>query len=435
MENTSSFLNNACKELAQESKASWQFAAIILLFISIPLPYAYSSIALALFFISSFQGIHKKRVSITSAVAIPVALFLLMAFSVLWSINYAVSAKAVGKSLPFLLVPLAFIFKPVTKEQVNKLLKYYSFAMACFALYYIIRAVIRYFDTFNPGVFFYHELVTKDVNAIHVSLYFSIAFFYYLTKLNKATFFGFLLLAISIALLSSKNIIIAVFLLSAVYFFFIARLGSRKRILISIAALAALAVTVIALPALRERFMIEIKTAFTENTVNTDISDKTGKVYNVSVREAWNNNRFEYNDYFPGTAFRVYQGRMFFELLGEDTAVYLGYGLNATQPKLQEKAIKYNVYPAYGTFNFHNQYLQFFAELGFLGFILLLLMLGFNIKNAIQSKDFVHIAFASLTITLFLTESFLSRQRGIVFFVLFYCLFNGATDIRARKNL
>ena len=58
-------------------------------------------------------------------------------------------------------------------------------------------------------------------------------------------------------------------------------------------------------------------------------------------------------------------------------------------------------------------------NIGELGFILSL-----NIKNAIKSKDFVHIAFAILMISLFLTESFLWRQRGVLFFMIFYCLFN-----------
>jgi len=56
--------------------------------------------------------------------------------------------------------------------------------------------------------------------------------------------------------------------------------------------------------------------------------------------------------------------------------------------------------------------------------MLLVLMLSFNLKNAIKNKDFIHIAFAVLMISLFLTESFLWRQRGIVFFTLFYCLLN-----------
>lgn len=105
-----------------------------------------------------------------------------------------------------------------------------------------------------------------------------------------------------------------------------------------------------------------------------------------------------------------------------------GFGLNASYPKIEEKAKQYNLYlgkdgtDGYQTKNFHNQYVQNFAELGIFGFIILLLILIVNIKKAYNSKDFVHFAFAILMISLFLTESFLWRQRGVVFFTVMYCL-------------
>ena len=122
--------------------------------------------------------------------------------------------------------------------------------------------------------------------------------------------------------------------------------------------------------------------------------------------------------------------RLFFEFLKEDFVCWKGFGLNASYQKLEEKGVKYNVFLGNNgnegsqKKNFHNQSIQVFAELGVLGFIVLVIILFYNTKNAFKSKDFMHIAFAILTISLFLTESFLWRQRGMVFFTLFYCLFN-----------
>jgi O-antigen ligase len=115
---------------------------------------------------------------------------------------------------------------------------------------------------------------------------------------------------------------------------------------------------------------------------------------------------------------------MFTEFLEEDAIIWKGFGLNASLNKLLEKEQYYNLYPGYGKFNFHNQYVQIFAELGIIGFVILLFMLFLNIKNALKYKDFLHITFAILMISLFLTESFLWRQRGVLFFMIFYCLFN-----------
>ena len=78
----------------------------------------------------------------------------------------------------------------------------------------------------------------------------------------------------------------------------------------------------------------------------------------------------------------------------------------------------------YNKQNFHNQYVQTFADLGILGFLLVIIMLAINLKNGLAKKDFIHIAFAIVMISLFLTESFLWRQRGVVFFTIFYCIFN-----------
>jgi O-antigen ligase len=125
---------------------------------------------------------------------------------------------------------------------------------------------------------------------------------------------------------------------------------------------------------------------------------------------------------------------MFFDFLNEEPILWKGFGLNASLNKLLEKEKQYNLYPGYGTFNFHNQYIQVFAELGIIGFVFLLLLVLINTKKAFQSKDFLHIAFAILMISLFLTESFLWRQRGVLFFTLFYCLFNTPIHFLKQKN-
>ncbi|MBC7643343.1 MAG: O-antigen ligase family protein, partial [Flavobacterium sp.] len=147
---------------------------------------------------------------------------------------------------------------------------------------------------------------------------------------------------------------------------------------------------------------------------------------------AWTNTIFRANDYFPGTAFRVYQFRIFLEMMKENNIFWQGFGLNASYKKIEEKGIYYHLYlgdatnnnQGYQTKNFHNQYVQNFAELGVFGFLILITMLFINLKNALKNKNFIHISFAILMISLFLTETFLWRQRGVVFFTMMYCLMN-----------
>ena len=180
---------------------------------------------------------------------------------------------------------------------------------------------------------------------------------------------------------------------------------------------------------IQKRFETEFQAHNNKSITHNVIDGVPVGVHYVSIYEAWNNEVFTPNDYFPGTAFRVYQARLFFEFLSEESIFWNGFGLNASFKKLEEKGEKYNVYKGtgnddgYQNKNFHNQYIQNFAELGVLGLLILLLMLFVLLKKAIHNKDFIHFTFSILMISVFLTESFLWRQRGVVFFVIFYSLF------------
>jgi hypothetical protein len=191
-------------------------------------------------------------------------------------------------------------------------------------------------------------------------------------------------------------------------------------------------VAVLLVPKIRDRFFIEYQTIYTDNSINS-ATEAEGKVNTISLNEAWNKERFEHNDFFSGTALRLYQIRIFKELLYEENILFTGYGLEASQEKIREKAKQHNLYPDYGTFNFHNQYVQTFAELGIFGLLVLLLLLFINLKNAWQNKDFIHIVFAVTMIMLFLTESFFCRQRGVIFFITLYCIFNTINNPKKLK--
>ena len=345
----------------------------------------------------------------------------------LWTINFKSSSQALIKEISLLLIPLSFFLNPVLlKEEKDKIIKYYSYSIFVYTLFCLLKALVQFGVTKKTEMFFYHELVSFDVNAIHVSIYVSIAFFAFFLKKSKTVLdkFAISTLLIFMFLLSSKNIIIVFTLLLVLCLFTVLKIKVRKNKMYLV-ILSTLVIGILFYGKIKERFLIEIDSNKTENSINNQISTANGLVYNVSIKDAWTKEKFQANDYFPGTALRVYQVRIFKELIQDDKSVFFtGYGLNATYAKIEQKSIEHNLYTAYGKFNFHNQYIQIFAELGVFGFILLVLLLGVNLKNAIKSKHFIHFSFAILMISLFLTESFLSRQRGIVFFTIMYCLFN-----------
>lgn len=395
--------------------------------ITLPLGYAYNSIALILFVFYSLVSGKKDDFNFNRVLLLPILLYILMAISALWSIDTAGTFKALSKEAALLFIPVALCFNQrAVKMGRGAILRIYSIAMCLFGIYFLGRALVRYSETGDTDVFFYHELATPAINAIYLSALFAIPAFYFLTVKNKhiGHYIALSFLTLLLLLLSSKTVIITSVALMAVYFLFYSDMPKKARI----AALCVFAAGVITLgynTKIRDRIAIE----FAPKNIVHDT--EPGMINNLTVREAWEKPEFAANDYFNGSAFRTYQIRIFTEMLAEEPILFTGYGLNASLKKIQEKGIEHNVYQGngedkgYDTQNFHNQYVEAFADLGILGLLLLLALLFVNLKNSFFTKDFVHIAFAILMIALLLTESFLWRQRGVVFFTMFYCLFNG----------
>jgi len=431
-------LKNAWNDIKQENQNNFAFVFVLLLFASIPFKLVATNLTLALFAIFTIYNYKKITPNFSKILIWPILLFGLMLLSLIWTIDQKMTLKALPKEVFLLIFPIFFVFiSKFSKDQLQKIVKYYSYIFVLFALYFFVRAIIRYCILQNIAVFFYHQdgdndlgLISKELNAIHFSVFTAIGYFYFLSKVEKSKIETFVLgfLLFFLFLLSSKNVILIVVLLTLIYFFYFSKSAHKMR-LRNLIIFFTIVGCVTFFGRIKERFDVEFQSN-TNKSLSHNVIDGVPKgVHYVSIYEAWNNESFTANDYFPGTAFRVYQTRMFLEFLSEETIFWKGFGLNASFIKLEEKGDKYGVYKGtgkddgYQNKNFHNQYIQNFAELGIFGLLLLLAMLFVLLKKAIQNKDFTHFAFSILMISVFLTESFLWRQRGVVFFVLFYCLF------------
>ena len=441
MENIFNFSKNAFQNLKQEYNSHPSLLFVLLALFCIPLGYAFNSISLALLIIIALINFKKENFHIERYLIFPIVLYVLMLFSFAWSIDKDRTLSAISKELPLLLFPICFLlFRTFSDEEKQKIIKGFSYGMVAYSLFYLLKATIRFFLFHDTSVFFYHELVTKDVNAIHVSVYMATSFFYFLVKPIKTNFdkAALILLLLMVFLLSSKNIVVIFIGLLAYYYLFFSKTAKKLRL----RNLILLLVLLLSLPfvgKVKERFKQEYETIMTDSSVNDVISKDSAKIYNVSIKQAWTNETFKPNDFFPGTAFRVYQFRIFIEFLQEEAIFWKGFGLDASYSKIQDKGSHYNLFlgddnkEGYQKMNFHNQYVQVFAELGVFGFLLLLIMLTFSIRNAITSKNYFHIAFSVLMISLFITESFLWRQRGVTFFIVMYCLLNA--KIKSEKKI
>jgi O-antigen ligase len=440
MVNIYNFTKLVFQNLQKENKSNTLFTPVLFLFITLPLSLALNNISLGVFVVFSSIYLKKTNFTLQYSLVYLMLLYFLMCASLFWTIDTKETWYSLSKEMGLLLLPIGFMMmKKFTIEQKQSIIKYYSFTIVLLVVYYLIRAIIRFFIIQNTSVFFYHSddswnegLVPKVLNATYTSVFVAIAFFYFFTKELKETrniLFSILLFTF-ILLLLSKSIIVIVIILMTIYLLFFSKTGNRMR-LRNILLFISIVGMILMFGRIKHQFQVEFQTNDKQSINSNVVEGVPAAVHYVSIKEAWLNESFTPNDRFPGTAFRVYQFRIFLEILKEQNIFFTGLGCNASYALIEQKANQYHLYKGngeedsgYQTKNFHNQYIQNFAELGVFGFLLLIIILSVNLRNALKSKDFIHFAFAVLMISLFLTESFFCRQRGVMFFATMYCLFN-----------
>ena len=387
------------KQIAFEEDNYGLLLGLVLL--TIPLPYAYSSIALiVLLALSLIHAMYKPK-ALRTGYLIPVALFALMLLSILWSVDVPKSLRGLERQLPFLLIPMAFWMMPeITKRQFSRVLSLFSYGLALFGIWMMLRSVYRGMIGQGNWVFSYHYLVDIfDLNAIYISVMtaLSVLFMLFYKKKTLWNVFTIIALALFLVLLSSKNNI-AITTICVVIGLFISNVKSVKKwwgLLLLIFGLAA----IVFYGPLNKRWNVETES---------------------NITEAWTAEVF--SDVYPwtGTSLRVFQARVFYELFQEDGVWFMGYGINAVQEKISDKQNDYHLYCGYNTYNFHNQYIQTFAELGVFGFILLLGLFYILIRLYLMHKEpFVLFMILVMGFVL-LTETYIWRQRGMFHFLILF---------------
>ncbi len=396
--------------------------------VSLPLPFVFSNISLGLLILYCILNFKELKFNKNIVYILPIVFFLWGTISIFWSIDSEVSIKALSKNISLLIVPTIFLFLPIfSKNDLHKILRIYAYSMSLFMILMLTFALSKYIKTGQTNWFFYHDLVTLKVNAIYVSAFVAMAFLHLLITKNKRKidWLALFLLLISLILLSSKNILFITIILSVVFILKSIKKQPKKTIITSTA-------TIVIIFLLFGKFAYNrYSDEFRNFKENVFLEDGTES---ISIYNSWNQNYFDEKTYFNGTSLRIYQARLLKEFLEEYPIFWKGFGLNAVQDKIKDKQIEQDLDPYYWDLNFHNQYVQTMAELGFIGLILLLFLVLYSFINAYKQKDFYLFTFALLTFSFFLSESALSRQRGIMFFIFFFCLLNQQQRKISNRN-
>ncbi|WP_022827787.1 O-antigen ligase family protein [Flavobacterium antarcticum] len=409
---------------------------LALLIVTLPLNFAVGSISVIIFLVSVIVNFKYWNFSFNKALILPILLYAIMMLSLIWTNDYDATLSALKKSIIFLLIPAAFLVIPkLDTNNISKIFKIFSYSMVFYAVYFFILAIYKFTATQNPNVFFSHELVSLDLNAIYMASFASFAMFYFVSleiknSIERLAMFTLLLF---VFLLSSRSLFFIDLILLICYYIFFSKTHQGVKVITVFAFFLFFLVSVASSEEIKDRLLSKSETAFVDNILNKNISEQEKRENNITIEEAWNRQDFQQNNFFPGTALRVFQVRVFKEMLDEQNIFFTGFGLGASQPEIEKKVEEHQLSLGYKIFNFHNQYIQTFAELGFFGFLTLILMLLVNLKNAIYNQNFLHLVFAVTMIILLLTESMFCRQRGIIFFIVLYCIFNSMEHIKPIK--
>ena len=160
------------QEVKQEINSGNSLNIFFLLFlISIPLHHTINNFFGAVFFVA-FLFFSKKKLNLNISIILPVLMFVSMFVSFFFTIDERETFKALIKELPLIFVPLVFIFsKQENSIKKQIIIKYYSYSIILLTFIFFLKAIFNYFISNDINVFFYHELVSKELNAIHVSVY------------------------------------------------------------------------------------------------------------------------------------------------------------------------------------------------------------------------------------------------------------------------
>ncbi|MEM7085943.1 MAG: O-antigen ligase family protein [Bacteroidota bacterium] len=394
-------MNRTSKILTSQNTYAVIIAALL---VALPLAYGFSTGLLIALLAISLASLKFHGLKFDKALWVPMLFYVLMAVSLAWTSDLKNSLRGLERQLAMILIPIAFIAMPTLSVKTrNQILYWFSLSLALLAVFLVIWAAVIY-GSGHTEVFFYHALVAPlDLNAIYVSVFVSLSILFLLFKQKRSvlSLLSLAILSVFLLLLASKIIIVATAL---VVFFGILSTFKRSTILkLAPLLLIGLGLLIFTSNPIKNRFQREI--------VASNISE---------VLEAK-----EFNKVYDwtGTTIRLFQARIFSEMLQEDPIFWTGYGINNSKEKIIEKQKQYNLWQGFYTYNFHNQYIQAFAELGFFGLLCLFLLLGVILKRYLDTKDSLFLFLFFIMLVVFITESYLWRQRGLYHFLVLYCLF------------
>ena len=386
-------------------------------FFKVPLTGGIIIIGLSWIFSFSFKEKLQRFIKNPSAIAF-VLLYLLHLVSIFYTENSSEGWNDLRLKISFLLLPFFMMtVQFIYNEQRMVILKLFAVLMMFMALIDLTHAFLEYFISGDQETFYYiHLPYLFAFKAHYVAWYYSFAIFisiYHLISSHSNRplwFLGLLILLFSLILLSSRAFILAfivVFILSFLKWFKTAKASLFMWAkLLSFAAL----------------FLFTLVLIPSTNLRLNDTVVELQKMFGYDTPKQTN----------P----RVFIWRYGADLIAKNPI--FGFGVGDAKGELSAALEscdamfwngERNVPIQNKNYNFHNQFMQTWAEVGIFGFLSLLFIMIHPFL--LKSSHPLFLIFIGLTFIGCLTESMFERQAGVVLFAFMYPLLSGlkkATD-------
>jgi len=390
---------------------------ILLLFGLFPiLPNKLKGIPVILLVINSIIGIfltNKKNIKIFKRekilpFIIMSSLYLFYLFTYFYTNNTSYFVKKLETSLSLIIIPLSFYLNDdlITKRNITFFKKIYSIGISAFSIIFLSYIFIYKNDRYPKGIYDVNFIRTSinhipliETHPIYASVFLGIGILVLISifKAIKPYLFitSFILLLLSISILSSKMVIISLLIILLV-FLSIKVSNIRNKLLSILLVLVISVISIIYIPNLNYRFNELFKqTTYQEinksnsSSIRNGINSCTLKL----IKKSW----------------------------------LFGYGIGDVQNELNNCFESKSLILLQKQYNAHNQYLSIWLGTGILGLLAFLYMLIYNFKLAKENNDLLFLSILIFFSINLLTENLLERQSGVILFAFlinFFGLYN-----------
>lgn len=322
---------------------------------------------------------------------------------------------SVDQKASLIVMPLLFYILISAYKDIWKIAML-GFVSGCvFATVYCLgNALLHYRQSGSIDVFFYHTYSQAiGMNAIYLSIYLLVSFIY-IIRFGVGSFpifsrewwlcAGLAIFMYGNLLMLDSKMLIAIGSLLALVFSYRSFHGALQRI----AAYSAFALAVIMLLAM-----------------NNPISKRYKDIHVHHYTEVLGMTDFT-NFHFDGLNFRLVMWKLGLESVSENKAVLTGLGGEHYHTAVNEKIRAYHMYTGdnrpndkgYIDYNLHNQYVESYTQFGLPGLLIVISILAWLIYNAFRNKNAIAVLTVTLFVLIFLTESALETQSGILLFTI-----------------